>query len=69
MKKDLLRGDYMFLTRSSLFLEFLPANFAGDILKPSNNSFFYRVFNLNIETANQVVNTHYLQAMKRGSHR
>ena len=62
----IVEGGNMFLTRSSSFLEFLPTNFAGDIPEPSDNSFFYRVFNLNIETANQVVNTPYLQAMKRG---
>lgn len=54
------------LTRSLSFIPYLPANLRKETYQLDADSFFYRVFNANIETANDVVNTAYLQAMKIG---
>lgn len=48
------------------FLEYLGKRMAVNAEPPSQDSFFFRAFNENIDTANAVVNTQYLQAMKAG---
>ena len=53
------------LTRASSFMSFLPAD-KQTVPEPKPDSFFYRVFNNNIDIANRVVDTSYLQTMAAG---
>jgi thiaminase/transcriptional activator TenA len=56
------------LTRSSSFLKYMPKTMKSvkAITEPDKDSFFIRAFNANIDIANAVVNTQYLQKMKTG---
>lgn len=53
------------LTRASSFMRYLPKD-EQDVPEPSQDSFFYRVFNKHIDIANSVMNTDYLMAMSAG---
>ena len=55
-----------FLTRASSFMRLLPPDKQA-VPEPSQDSFFYRAFNANLETANSVMNTSYLQSMAVGT--
>lgn len=54
------------LTRASSFIPYLPMDVL-EVPEPPKDSFFYQVFNANLETAKKVVNTSYLQKMKVGA--
>lgn len=49
------------------FIPYLPKEMQGKVEDLPPDSFFYRAFNANISTANAVINTKYLQAMKQGT--
>lgn len=54
------------LTRALSFISYLPMDVL-EVPEPPKDSFFYQAFNANLETAQKVMNTSYLQKMKVGT--